>query len=329
MRCKAAISNRPHRAPGAESRNVAILSLASRLFALALVVPLACGPVNAVPAGTVVSNTASLSFEVNGSGGAVTSNTVSIVLAEVLDVTVVADAPSKPVGGVETVIGFRVANTGNGPEAFALAAAATGTGASIARIAVDADDNGVYDPNLDTLLASPLLALDPGQGKRLFVVAAGSQATDVSLTATAETGSGAAGTLLAGLGQGSGEAIVGQSGARASAHTLLTSGAGQTASLVKSQRVLAPDGTARAVQGATITYTLEAVFGGSVAGVEIADPIPVGTTYVAGSLRLDEAPLSDAADADPGRFSGSAIQVALGDVASPDTRTIRFQVIIQ
>jgi hypothetical protein len=60
----------------------------------------------------------------------------------------------------------------------------------------------------------------------------------------------------------------------------------------------------------------------------ISDPIPVNTTYVAGSLTLNGSPLTDNADADAGRFTGTAIEVSLGTLAAPTTQTVTLQVLI-
>jgi uncharacterized repeat protein (TIGR01451 family) len=307
------------------------LTSAGGLLALGLALSLTSTHAYASTAGTVVSNTASLSFDVDDAGQTVTSNTVSIILAERLDVTVAADVPTKlaAVAGSENAVGFRVANGGNGAEVFTLVPNTTGEGASVLRIAADDDDNGIYDPAIDRQLQSAQLPLDPGQGQGLFVIVGGVQRqTKVSLGARSDTGTGAAGTIFGGKGQGGGDAFTGVTGAAATAETLLTLPS-QEASLTKFQAISAPDGSTRAVSGAVITYTLAANFTAPVAGVEIDDPIPAGTAYVAGSLKIDDAALTDGADADAGRFDGSAIRVALGDVAAAGTRTIRFQVTIQ
>ena len=134
--------------------------------------------------------------------------------------------------------------------------------------------------------------------------------------------------MFAGQGDGGGDAIVGKTGAAAGAQTVLTP-TPALPTLVKSQSVRALDGSARALRGATITYTLIAHFNGATAAPVLSDPVPAGTGYVAGSLRLDGTTLSDAADADAGSFDGHAIHVAIGDVAAASDRTITFQTIIQ
>ena len=74
---------------------------------------------------------------------------------------------------------------------------------------------------------------------------------------------------------------------------------------------------------------------GSLTSVLIADNVPAGTTYEPGTLTLQGGPLSDAADADAGRFVAPAagppavpgrIEVGLGSVSAGQTRTVTFRV---
>lgn len=302
------------------------MPLARRLLALAMLLPLCTANAFASPAGTVVSNTARLAFEVEGAQQTVPSNTVDIVLAERLDVRVMADAPTAPApsAGETGAFGFRVVNGGNGAEAFDLTAKASVDGAPAPVIAADEDGNGRFDPAIDRQLQSAQLHLDAGQEKRLFVIVGGLHGgNSISLTASAATGTGAAGTVFTGKGDAGGDAVVGETGASASAQTLLTSAA-LLPSLLKEQSVSAPGGGNRAVKGAVITYTLTASFPAPITAVALTDPIPAGTAYVAGSLTLDGAPLADA-----DHFDGAAINVALGDIAAAGRRIIRFQVTIQ
>ena len=101
--------------------------------------------------------------------------------------------------------------------------------------------------------------------------------------------------------------------------------------LTKTQTVLDPFGGSSPVPGAVITYTVTMTLAGSgtITGAQIDDAIPANTTYVAESLTLDTASptsLTDAADADAGRFTGSAIAVTLGSVTAPASHTVTFQV---
>jgi uncharacterized repeat protein (TIGR01451 family) len=82
-----------------------------------------------------------------------------------------------------------------------------------------------------------------------------------------------------------------------------------------------------------ITYTIsfQNVGAASVSSLLITDGIPVNTTYVAGSMRLNAAVLTDVADADAGvLISGTkgSVQFTIGTVASGANGTVSFQVTI-
>lgn len=98
---------------------------------------------------------------------------------------------------------------------------------------------------------------------------------------------------------------------------------------IKSQSVLAPDGGQQPFHCAPVTYTLGATVSSGIApAAVVSDTIPDRTSYVPGSLSLDDAVLSDGADGDTRGFSGNRVQVALSDLSAPATR-IRFQVKIK
>jgi hypothetical protein len=287
-----------------------------------------CGTAaRAATAGMVVSNTAHLTFDVDGERGSVNSNTVSLIVAERLDVAVIGESADTPVsrGDVARTVAFRVTNLGNGREFFDLTTVANR--ASVLTIVADSDNDGIYDPTIDRPAPNARLPFDPGQTIRVFVVVGDVQDTfDISLTAKAVTGDGAPGTVFGGRGDQGGDAVVGQTGAAATA--TIAGGASdrlRDPTLIKSQSVRAPDGSTRAVKGAVITYRLEARFVRAASAVAIADPIPAGTAFVPGSLVLDGVVQSDAPDSDPGSFEDQAVGVALGDV-SAGLRTISFQV---
>ena len=58
----------------------------------------------------------------------------------------------------------------------------------------------------------------------------------------------------------------------------------------------------------------------------MSDAIPAGTTYQAGTLKLQGAALTDASDGDQGVASASGIDVNLGTVTGGNTRTVSFDV---
>ncbi len=105
-------------------------------------------------------------------------------------------------------------------------------------------------------------------------------------------------------------------------------------SAVKSQTVCDPFGGTQPIPGATIAYQIvvTATGTGAALGAAFNDPIPADTTYVAGSLRLNGAPLTDAADADAGSFVTTPAPASpsnLGDLTSAaGPQTIDFRVTI-
>jgi len=315
---------------------------------IALLAALAAAPFSTAqaagtPAGTNIANTATATF--SGPGGdpqSVDSNTVTLRVDEVLDVSV-ASADTGEVGvtpgATNRILKFTLTNGGNGPEAFLLTAATNAGGDDfdpvLTSLVLDTNDNGAYDAGVDTVYAAgandPLL--QPDTSLTVFVLStipAGTsdgQRGQVGLTAAATTGTGAPVASFAGKGEGGGDAVVGATGA-ASTDDGVYHVSAATVALTKAASVAGPFGGTAAIPGAVITYTLTATISGSgsVNNVAVADPIPAGTTYSPGTLTLGGAPLTDVADADAGRFTGSGIAVALGTVGAGTTRVITFQV---
>ena len=81
--------------------------------------------------------------------------------------------------------------------------------------------------------------------------------------------------------------------------------------------------------GDVLAYDLRTCNGGAAglaSAVRLTDVIPGGTTYVPGSITLDGAPLTDAADADAGELDPApAVIVALGDLAPGACRLVHFE----
>ncbi len=314
------------------------------LAPLAIAAALITTPAHAggVKAGTLIENTASATYD--GGAGPVTipSNTITVKVDELLDVTVTS-RDSGPVSAApgSAVLTFELTNTGNGPEAYTLTANPAVAGndfdTTVNGIAVDTNGNGVYDPGVDQMLTGPATtaAIAADASLTVFVVVtipggvADGDQSDVSLLAEAVTGTGAPGTAFAGQGAGGGNAIVGSTGANATATGSLSVGITDV-DLIKSATVRDPFGGTGIVPGATITYAIRAEVrgSGSVSDLVVTDAAPADTTYIAGSLKLDGATLTDAADADAGRSGTSGISVDLGTVSGGSSRTVTFQVTI-
>lgn len=313
---------------------------AAGLPALSAVILPATAHAAGVAAGTMIENTAQASYTTGSGEETVTSNTVTLKVDELLDVTVTS-LNSGPIAAApgSQVLAFELTNTGNGPEAFTLlanpAVAGNDFDTVIEAIAIDSNDNGTYEEGVDAILTSPstttVLAADANLTVFVLVTvpadALDTQESRVELAATAVTGSGAPGTTFTGAGEGGGNAVVGLSSATALADGRLAVGIA-TVTLTKSASVSDPFGGSAPVPGATITYTIQAsVTGsGSVNDLIVTDPMPGDTTYVAGSLSLDGAGLSDASGDDAGQVTGAGVSVDLGTVAAGTSHSIRFNV---
>jgi uncharacterized repeat protein (TIGR01451 family) len=308
--------------------------------ALAIVLHPGSASAAGVSAGTLIQNAASATYTSGASGGTVQSNTVTVKVDELLDVAVTGlTATPVPVGSGTAVLTYSVSNLGNGGEAFRItvdpAVAGNPFDTVLQTIAIDSNGNNSYDPGVDQVLtngaATPVIAADASL--RLFVVvtlpttATDTLTSQVRLTADAVTGTGTPGTAFGGQGDGGGDAVVGATGASAFASGSVVASLAAV-SLVKSAAVLDPFGGNQPVPGATITYALAATVSGTgqAEGLHVVDAIPAGTTYQAGTLKLNGAALTDASDADAGTASASGVNVALGTVAGGDTRTVTFNV---
>lgn len=316
-------------------------------LAAALSLPIAtlmASPTHAggIGAGTIIENTAEASYETSSGPGSVTSNTTTLAVDELLDVTVTS-LDGAPIGtrpGSATLT-FEITNTGNGPESFRLTADPLGAGndfdTTIDSIAVDTNGNGVYDAGVDEILTGPETTAELAVDEAITVFVnvtvpdgvADTEQSDIALTAEATTGTGTPGDVFAGQGSSGVDAIVGSTGATATATGTLIAGI-TTVDLVKAQVVADPFGGTSAVPGATITYTITAnVSGsGSVSNLIVTDSFPAGTTYAAGTLTLDATSLTDASGDDAGAADATGISVDLGTVAGGTSRAITFDVTI-
>jgi uncharacterized repeat protein (TIGR01451 family) len=299
------------------------------------------------PAGTDIQNIATATYDTPTGPVAIDSNPVIIKVDELLDVTVASSDPgdvSSSPGANGNVQTFRVTNTGNGSEAFTLTPNVAATGDDfdpvLQSLVLDSNNNNVYDPGVDTVYIAgtndPVLAPDAAAGITVFVISntpgtvTNGNRAEVTLRASATTGTGTPGTTFTGAGTGGSNAVVGTTGATATDNSFLAIQAALLA-LVKTAAVSDPFGGTRAVPGSVITYTLVATISGSgnLTNVVISDPIPADTNYVAGSITLQAATQSDTVDGDAGDFNGSRIRAALGTLAAGETRTITFRVTIR
>jgi uncharacterized repeat protein (TIGR01451 family) len=300
------------------------------------------------PAGTPINNTAQVDYTIGTVNTTASSNTVTVTVAEILDVVVTAQTPTVAVnaGDTQQEVRYRVTNTGNGPETFRLVMTSVIAGdqfdpvPTTPSIYFDTDASGDLSPGDTPYVVGsndPVLSAD-GFVTVLVVnnIPSGVVDTNVGLTrltADSRTGTGTPGTTFAGQGVGGVDAVVGTTGADGEGDSsYVVSGVSLTAT--KTQTVVDQFGGARPVPGARIDYSVavNVTGSGTAANSVFADNIPANTTYVPGTLRLNATLLSDSADADAGDYAATPVarvRVTLGNLTTASgPQTVTFSVVI-
>jgi len=315
--------------------------------------PIAVGAAG-TPAGTVIQNTATLTYSIGGVPAISTTPPASFTVVELINVTLVSqDAATVAVNSPDSnrALTFLLTNTGNGPETFALARNNAVAGDNYDPLNGSAGaiflENGLQagfqatGPNADTLYVAgsndPALAAD---ASRIVYVVSDTPAArptgdvgrvELSAASTTAGAAGAApGTTLPGLGQGGVDAVVGGTRALArQAGGYVVSGVAVTlAKTVVSIVDVAGGSTVRS--GSIVTYriVLGVAGSGSALGLALNDPLPANTTYVANSITVNGQARTDAADADQAEFSNAAVKVLFGDTAAPTSHIVEFRVTV-
>lgn len=293
--------------------------------------------------GTTLTYSAELSYTVNGQIGEPLKTSVAVKVSELIDVsTAWQDATAVKVtpGQSNGVTTFKVTNTGNGKEAFTLTVDTAITednfDPAFVSIYLDADNNGIFESNKDSLYVAGTNDPDiPADDYRIIFVLCNIPASGladgdigfVKLAAASNTGTGAAGTVYNGQGDGGADAVIGNTGGSA-----FDTGRYQaevaTVILEKSVTIV---GSGKPVAGSTLRYTITATAtgNGTASNIVITDQIPANTTY-AGNLTLNGSSLTDGANDDKGDYNvtnAGMITVDIGDMTSAsEAQTITFDV---
>ena len=274
----------------------AFLLVASRLATLSA---------QGTPAGSHIRNWATLAYTSSGFGYVVPSDTVDLVVAQVAGALL---QPAQSAGGspgASAVFAHTLTNLGNGADSFSVAGVSRhGWPVTLYR---DWNGNGILDSG-DSVLTAPV-ALAPGATASLLVQIAipGSGSGGVTDTVTATATSRFNSTVTS---------VV--------RDVLTVSSAALTFSLSKQvDRVTASGGD-------VLTYTLNYTVSGtdSATAAQLADTIPNGASYVAGTMRWNGASLTDAADGDAGRLvalGNGVVEVSLGSINAGTTGSVTFQ----
>ncbi len=293
-------------------------------------------------AGTVVINQAFVTFKSGGSQYNAASNVSNLTVQEVIELSVVnADVANVSVtsGSTQQVLTFQLQNAGNGTDSYSISTSVfSGFTPDTMDIYFDTGGFGIFDAG-DTLYVpgtnDPTLAA--GASLRIFVVSsipAGlseGALSEIRLTVTSKTGTGPAGTIITGGGDSGTNAIIGNSQGSSSDTSIYEVLSGLV--MVKTATVADPSGGSLPISGAVIQYTISVGIsgGGTLTGVQVTDAVPAYTTYVPGSLELNNSTISDGPGGG-GDFNinlANGIAVQWGTLAPANgTQVIKFSVTI-
>ncbi|HET7301587.1 MAG TPA: hypothetical protein VFJ01_13155 [Oleiagrimonas sp.] len=300
-----------------------------------------------VPAGTSINNTAVATFTMDGKTHTLSAHT-TFVVDQLLDVTATwqnGTPVEAPAGSTQRSLLFKVTNTGNGSDSYALTLDVSpdpqnGFTADHCQLYLDNDHDGAFSHG-DTLYPipanAPALAADAAMD--VLAVCAipdntvDKSLSDITLQVVSNTLTGQPGEAKPVSGHGSYVVVVGMSGNKAQAIGTYAASNVRYA-FTSSQQVTDKSGGHVVTSGSRITYTLTVTPQGTATGrnLVVNTPIPTHTTYVPGSLMLDDTLLGDSSsDGDAGDYDASAdaVIVHLGDLSGASAaQHIRFQVTI-
>lgn len=309
------------------------------------------------PAGTLITNTVSVSYVSGGAAHTATAgNSFLVDRAINLVVTKNADAYTAPTSS-NVALSFLVSNTSNTAMRFALSPVSRATNTwtmNNVRIYRDNNGNGAWDAG-DTLYsdAGTFGDLATGASVTVLIVADApgglsiGQSAQYDLVATAvdagtlnvsaqTAGPNTAGIDTVFLDTAGSAAVDGtRDGKHSATGAFNISIAALNVTLSKAVSVLDQWGGSLPIPGATLRYTITATTtgGGAANNVVISDPLPMNTVYIANSLRLNNTALTDAADTDAGDMGATtpnAVTVKLGNLTnSSPAQTIQFDVRIK
>jgi uncharacterized repeat protein (TIGR01451 family) len=295
-----------------------ITSLGWSLAAILLAAVATATPAHAAgtPAGTVISNQATVSFtDVNGNPLSAVSNIVTTTVSQVAAVTVDPDnGPVTVAPSATHYFAHTVTNGGNGDDTINLTAASAG-GWTVA-LYNDVNGNGTYESGTDTLLTDTNADGTPDSG---LLAHDGAMHILVAVTVPAGTADGASDVTTV-----TGTSVFDNTKTDTATDTIDT-----TAPDVAVVKSVAPAGAQP--PGTTLTYTVVVTNNGTGAAnaVVLTDPIPANTTYQAGTITYNAAARTDGADADNADYNvtnAGQVTVTIGTLGSGASVTVTFQV---
>jgi len=280
-----------------------------------------------VPAGTPIINVAKLSYVIDSVDYNTTSNTITDIVDQVLELEIVCQDSEHIIvqsGEVDRALTFRLTNLGNGTDNFTLTPDANRSvdfEVENSRFYMDTNHNGVFDVSNDQQITDVNLSAD--NNVTLFFVSdmpsmsytSGSLSANGIEARSSISGSGTPGTFVD---MGTYFAVDGVRGGIDSALCVYEMSA--TGIVLQKSATLSSD---KLYKGSIIHYKIKAnVEGtGEIQNVVIKDTIPQGTSYVVNSMSLNSANISDS-----GHISGTDIAVSVGNMSLSTEYTLEFDV---
>lgn len=295
------------------------------------------------PAGTTVSNSATLDYRVGGlPQNPIVSNSAQFLVDNKLDLvvsTLDGAAVSVIPGATAQVLRYALVNTGNAVQDYALQALpAAGAFFGVTdnfdalnvAVYVDADADGLYTPGVDTagfvdelaadamltifIVADIPLGLADADGALYDLLAAsavggapGSQGALIGADDAAQADDPNLVQLVFADGAGSADAAADGAYSSRDAYQVVTANLLVTKTSTVINDPFNGAANPKAVPGALVRYSISVENTGSAGAdlIALVDPIPVATSYATSSITLDGTPLSDGADADAADFGVS------------------------
>lgn len=293
------------------------------------------------PAGQVIENSATVSYDMDGDTLTVQSNTVETRVAELVsfEVAVVTPVVAGVQAGELLAYTLDITNTGNGAECFVIAQQRNANLAEpveLVAIHADSDGNGAFDAAKDAAIGAGACTQQIAPGRRMRFFAVGRMPADttteqaeLALRIAPDINGPSYGAVIPGGGDQGADKVIGFN-EDVSAATMWATASKLVVSLMKSQLVSGRVQTT-AVTGDVITYSLQFKAGGEglVKGAVVSDPLPADLSFVPGSLNLDGVALSDGDDADAGHSADGVVAVRLPDQVAPFEHTITFQAVVR
>ena len=298
-------------------------------------------------AGTTISNTASVSYEVGGAEVTANSNTATVTVQELINVTIISQdsgnvSVSSPQTGAE--LKFQLTNTGNGDEAFVIGQVNIGGDefdVTLGTIYID-DGDGVLDTNVDAIYdntAPPSLA--PDASITIWVTSDipdslnNNDSSEVQVSALSKTFSDDgqtnpdAGDVVTGGGDSTTDAVYGSAAANADDTATFVVSSIEVTIVKAISSITDQFGTSQPVPGAEVVYSLTVTVTGTgdADSVTATDPLPSELLLkdgTSGIITVDGVDLTAVSGDDDASYDANTntVTVVLGTVTAGSADTI-------